>query len=131
MRPPENAVRAEVSFTVSRISAAAECLPESSCHFLTADISPAKLNVTLIADFIQNYRLMIFLTPLIYQLGGTVGFGSLDAAVSYPWQVIVVVSFAVVDGSQVVIWIFFADDCGISFPVCESFLMHQIVLIGQ
>ena len=116
---------------MSRISAAAECLPESSGHFLAADVSPAKLNVSFIADFIQNDWLVVLLTPLVYQLGGTVGFGSLDTAVSYPWQVIVVVSFAVMDGSQVVIWIFFADDCGISFPVCESFLMHQIVLIGQ
>ena len=116
---------------MSRISSAAECLPESSCHFLTADISPAKLNVALIADFIQNYRLMIFLAPLIYQLRGTVCLSSLDAAMSDPGQVIIIIRFAVMNGSEMVIRILFADNAGISFPVRKSLLMHQIILISQ
>ena len=131
MRPPENTIRTEIGFTVSRISSAAECLPESSCHFLTADISPAKLNVALIADFIQNYRLMIFLTPLIYQLGGTVCLRSLDTAMSDPGQVIIIIRFAVMNGSEMMVRILLTDNAGISFPVRKSLFMHQIILISQ
>ena len=117
MRPPENTIRTEICFTVSRISSAAECLPESSRHFLTADISPAKLNVALIADFIQNYRLMVFLAPLIYQLGGTVCLRSLDAAMGNPGQVIIIIRFAVMNGSEMMVRILLTDNAGISFPV--------------
>ena len=131
MRPPENAIRTEVGFAVSRISSAAECLPESSCHFLTADISPAKLNVALIANFIQNYRLMVFLTPLIYQLGRTVCLCSLDAAVGNPGQVIIVICLTVMNGSEMMVRILLTDNAGISFPIRKSLLMHQIILISQ
>ena len=131
MRPPENTIRAEIGFTVSRISSAAECLPESSCHFLTADISPAKLNVALIADFVQNYRLMIFFTPLIYQLGGTVCLSSLDTAMGNPGQVIIVICLTVMNGSEMMVRILLTDNAGISFPVRKSLLMHQIILISQ
>ena len=131
MRPPENTIRTEICFTVSRISSAAECLPESSCHFLTADISPAKLNVTLIADFIQNYRLMIFLAPLIYQLGGAVCLSSLDAAMGDPGQVVIIIRFAVMNGSEMMIRILLTDNASISFPVRKRFLMHQIIFISQ
>ena len=116
---------------MSRISSAAECLPESSCHFLTADISPTKLNVTLIADFVQNYRLMIFLTPLIYQLGGTVCLCSLDAAVGNPGQVIIVICLTVMNGSEMMVRILLTDNAGISFPVRKSLFVHQIILISQ
>ena len=131
MRPPENTIRTEICFTVSRISSAAECLPESSRHFLTADISPTKLNVTLIADFVQNYRLMIFLTPLIYQLGGAVCLSSLDTAMSDPGQVIIIIRFAVMNGSEMMIRILLTDNAGISFPVRKSLFIHQIILISQ
>ena len=114
MGPPENAVRTKVGFPVSRVSATAECLPKSSCHFLTADISPAKLNVALIADFVQNYRFMIFLAPLVYQLGGAVCLSSLDAAMGDPGQVIIIIRFAVMNGSEMMIWILLTDNAGIS-----------------
>ena len=96
MGPPENSLIIHICLAMSRICTSAECFPETSCHFFSADISPAVLDISLVSDLIQNYRFFIADTPFIYHLRGFIEILSLDAAVSDPWSCVIIEALAVV-----------------------------------
>ena len=131
MRPPENSLIIHIGFSVSRICSPTECFPETSCHFFSTDISPAMLDISFICDLIQNYRFFVTDPPLIYHLGGLVKILSLNAAVSDPRSCIIIETLAIVNGTKMIVYIFFLDNSCVTLPVLSCLFREKIVLIGK
>ena len=131
MRPPENSLIVHISLAVSRVCSSAECFPETSGHFFSADVSPAMLDISLICNFIQNYRFFVTDTPLIYHFGGFVKILSLNAAVCNPWSCIIIEALAVMNRTKMVVYILLLDDGCVTLPVLCCLFREKIVLIGK
>ncbi len=129
--PPQDAVFRQKGFSVSGVSAPADCFPESAHKFFSADVSPAVLNIPFISNLIYDDGFLKTLPPFIHKLPCHKPALPLNTAVRDPGSCIIVKSSAVMDGTQVMIRVFCADNSGIALPVPFRFGAHQVVLVGK
>ena len=131
MRPPENILRMHIGFSVTCVAAPAGSFPESSHQLFSTDISPAMLDISFIGNLIQNHRLSILYPVLVYQFCTFVHIGTLNATVCNPRSCVVIHRYAMMDGTQMMIRIFFADCLCHTFPILNGLLRQKIIFISQ
>ena len=131
MGPPENAVLRQICFAMSGIAASDSCFPESSDHFLGSDIAPAVLDVAFVGNLIHDNRFVELLCEFAGQFRAFVEINSLDGAVCDPRTVVVVHHAAVVNGTQMSVYILLNQNGRIALPVRDCLFLHEVILIGQ
>ena len=131
MGPPEDFVLGKESFSMAAVAAAQHSLPESADKFLSGNIAPAQFQVAFVADFVPDYGLAVFFHINAGIFRGSVKIGALQGTMGNPWPAVVIKITAIVDGTKMLIGVFFLNQLSVTFPVRNGFCSDKVVFVCQ
>ena len=125
--PPEDIVRVKVGFAVTAIAALRRGLPKTAGHGVAGKIAPLGADIALVFALVEDDGFLPVGTPLCAELHARV----LHAGVGAPPAAVFVLVIAVVDRTQVIECIVFAEDLRVAVPIGVGLGAEQVVLVGE
>ena len=127
--PPQDVFGVHEGLAVACVAAAHGSFPEAAGELLPGDIAPAHIDIAFVSNLIPHDRLLVARAVIGGVFHVTVEILALQAAMRNPRTGVVVERYAVVDGTHVVVRIFFAEQVCVVLPVLKLLGAHEIVFV--